>query len=160
MKQQVSLRPYTRADREPLRALFSDAHVMKYVGDGKPMERDAAAAGLDKILSIYETDPAFFIWTVREGDDYAGHAELKCRKGRSEYELIYVLEKERWGHGLGGSVVDLLLSEARKRGIPFVIATVDPKNTASIAILRRRGFADDAELSAQLDCAAYRLDLA
>lgn len=160
MKQHVSLRRYTQADRDALGALFSDPQVMRYVGDGRPMEREAAAAGIDKILSIYETDPAFFLWVVQENGEYAGHAELKRRKGRSEYELIYVLHKSRWGRGIGSSVVDLLLDEARLRAIPFVIATVAPENAASIAILRRRGFVDDAELSAQLDCQAYRLQLA
>lgn len=132
---------------------------MRFVGDGRPLERSSAHALLDKILSVYETDPSFFIWAVQDDGAYAGHAELKRRKGRSEYELIYLLAQGRWGRGMGGRVVDLLLSEARQRQIPFVIATVHEKNAASIAILRRRGFVPDDLLSAEMGCSAYRLEL-
>jgi len=130
---------------------------MRYVGNGKPMEPSAAFGMLDKIFNTYSTDPSFFIWAVQENGEYAGHAELKRRPGRSEYELIYFLQRSRWGRSLGGSVVDLLIREARARSIPFVVATVAPENAASIAILRRRGFEEDPNLSTELGSTAYRL---
>lgn len=115
-----------------------------------------ASALLEKVLRIYETDPTFFVWAVNEDGEYAGHAELKRRKGRTEYELVYVLQKKRWGRGLGSCVVDLLLEQARKRDISFVIATVNPQNVASLAILKKRGFFADDGLTRELGCAAYR----
>lgn len=156
---QVRLRPYTRDDRQALSALFSDAEVVRYVADGRPLDPSAAAQVLDKILIIYETDPSFLIWAVQEGDEYVGHAELKRRKGRSEYEIIYILERRRWGRSLGGKVADLLIEEARERSISFIIATVYPENLASVAILIKRGFELDVELSDELDCHAYKLNL-
>lgn len=155
----VALRPYAQSDLEPFAALFGDAEVMRYVGDGRPLERDAAAQLLAKVLEIYQSDPAFFVWAIEESGEYAGHAELKRRKGREEYELIYFLQRKRWGRSLGGQVVDMLLAEARRRAIPLVIATVEAENVASGAILARRGFERDAALSTQLECAAYRLQL-
>lgn len=159
MRPEIVLRPYVRSDQRALAALFMDAEVMRYVGDGRPLEASAAAGMMKKILSLYESDPSFFIWAVQEGEEYAGHAELKRRKGRTEYELIYILQRSRWGRSLGGCVVDRLLDEAQKRLIPFVIATVEPDNAASLAILRRRGFLPSAELSAELGCPAFRLVL-
>ncbi|MBV9270464.1 MAG: GNAT family N-acetyltransferase, partial [Candidatus Eremiobacteraeota bacterium] len=78
---------------------------------------------------------------------------------RAEYELVYFLAREVWGHGLGGRVVDRLLEEARAFELPFVIATVDERNAASLAILRRRLFVFDEWLTKELDAPAYRLDL-
>ncbi len=153
------LRPYTRSDQEELSALFTDAEVMRYVGDGRPAHAPAVPELMEKILRLYETDPSFLVWAIQEGQEYAGHAELKRRIGRSEYELIYFLQRSRWGRRLGSDVVDLLLSQARNRLIPFVVATVHADNTASIAILKRRGFIIDVRLSSELSCPAYRLVL-
>ena len=156
----VSLRQYVRADRQALADLFGDAEVVRYVGDGKPLGPADAQALMSRIFDIYETDPSFFVWAVQEGDEYAGHAELKRRKGSSEYELIYLVQRSRWGRSLGGRIADLLIEEARRRSLPFVIATVHPDNLASIAILTRRGFERDVKLSNQLGAHAYRLNLA
>ena len=155
----TSLRRYALADRQAVVDLFTDAEVVRYVGEGVPLEPAAANQLMDKILDIYESDPSFFVWAVQEGDEYAGHAELKRRRGRTEYEIVYLVQRVRWGRSLGGKIVDLLIEEGRRRSIPFVIATVYPENLASIAILTRRGFERDVELSKELDCHAYRLNL-
>lgn len=155
----MKLRAYEPSDADAMFELFGDPVVMRYVGSGEPLDRAGAAALLEKILEIYRTDPAFHVWAVDEDGEYAGHAELKRRRGRSEYELIYFLRTSVWGRGLGSRVVDRLLEEARALRLPFVIATVDAENAASIAILRRRSFVPDARLSDELDAAAYRLDL-
>jgi RimJ/RimL family protein N-acetyltransferase len=155
----VALRLYERADFDDFIALFGDAEVMRYIGEGKPLAASAAAELFAKIFDIYRNDRAFFIWAVYEGDRYAGHAELKRRKGRSEYEIVYMLARGRWGRSLGGRLVDLLVFEAQKRRIPFIIATVNPQNSASLAILTRHGFMRDAQLSASLCSDTYRLDL-
>lgn len=133
---------------------------MRYVGEGKPLDRESALSLFQNIFKAYGEDPAFFVWAVIEDGEYVGHAELKRRRGRDEYELIYILHRSRWGQSLGGQLTDLLLSEARKRHLPFVIATVNDRNAASLAILKRRDFVVDERLSAELACAAYRLDLA
>lgn len=155
----VALRPYEQRDLGDFSELFGDAEVMRYVGDGKPLDADDAASLLNKIFQIYETDPSFFVWAVQEGTEYAGHAELKRRSGREEYEIVYLLERKRLRRALGGKVVDLLISEARARELPFIIATVEPENHASLAILAKRGFVPDDGLSRSLGCNAYRLHL-
>lgn len=132
---------------------------MRYVEDGRPLAAAAVTGLVTKILAIYRDDPTFFIWAVQENDECAGHAELKRRRGRTEYELIYFLERARWGRGLGGRVVDLIVKEAEAREIPFVIATVDGRNVASIAILKRRAFVRDDDLSAELACEAFHRSL-
>lgn len=97
------LRPYVRSDADDFGALFSDAEVMRYVGDGAALEASAASALFERAFVKYDTDPSFHIWAIQEGAAYAGHAELKRRTGRSEYELIYILQRSRWGRSLGGA---------------------------------------------------------
>ncbi len=150
----VRLRPYARDDLADFSALLGDPEVMRYVGDGVPLAPDAARALFDKAFVLYATDPSFHIWAVDEDGAYAGHAELKRRTGRSEYELIYFLQRARWGRGLGGQVVDALLAVARAERLPFVIATVDAENAASLRLLEQRGFRLDAGLSASFGCPA------
>lgn len=155
----LRLREYRPSDLQEFTRLFGDPQTMRYVGDGVALDLEAASELFEKAFDAYRNDPEFFIWAICENGEYAGHAELKRRKGRSEYELIYVLQRSRWGRSLGGEVVDRLLDEARKRGLSFVVATVDDENAASLAILRRRGFVPDPQLAAELECPAYRLDL-
>lgn len=156
----VRLRPYARADLAGFGALLGDPEVMRYVSDGVPLAPEAARALFDKAFVLYATDPSFHIWAVDEDGAYAGHAELKRRPGRAEYELIYFLARDRWGRGLGGRVVDAILAVARAERLPFVIATVDAENAASLRLLEKRGFRADAGLSAEFGCPALRLDLA
>jgi RimJ/RimL family protein N-acetyltransferase len=155
----VRLRHYARDDLPAFVALFGDPDVMRYVGDGVPLDEAGAQRLFGRVFELYATDPQFHVWAIEDGGGYAGHAELKRRTGRSEYELIYFLARDRWGRGLGGEVVEALLAFARERRLPFVIATVDDANAASRRILERRGFVPDAALSESLAAPAYRLDL-
>jgi [ribosomal protein S5]-alanine N-acetyltransferase len=152
----ITLRPYRMGDREAVGDLCADPETMRFVGDGQPQLFDGKPHLIDRIFEKYRTDPGFHVWAIDEGGAYAGHAELKRREGRNEYELIYILERKRWGRGLGGIVADLILDQARLRDIPSVIATVYEANASSLAILRRRGFVPDARLSKELDTYALR----
>jgi RimJ/RimL family protein N-acetyltransferase len=156
----MRLRRYMRDDDlAPFAALFGDAAVMRYVGDGVPLNEAGAQRLFERVFELYATDPAFHVWAIDDAGGYAGHAELKRRTGRSEYELIYFLARDRWGRGLGGEVVDALLAFAQEQRLPFVIATVDDANVASRRILERRGFVRDPALSESLAGPAYRRDL-
>lgn len=133
---------------------------MRYIGDGRPFDAARASTAIDEeVFAKCEADASFYIRAIHVGDQYAGHAEFFRRPGRSEYEMVYLLLPQFWGHGIGSCVVDLLLNEARARNLPSVIATVHPGNAASIVILTRRGFAYDSQLTAELGFPAYRLKL-
>ncbi|MDB5071932.1 MAG: N-acetyltransferase [Candidatus Eremiobacteraeota bacterium] len=155
----MRLRRYEHDDFPAFAKLFGDADVMRYVGDGVPLDDAGAQRLFERVFELYATDPEFHVWAIEEAGGYAGHAELKRRTGRSEYELIYFLARDRWGRGLGGEVVDALLAFAHEQRLPFVIATVDDANAASRRILERRGFLADAALSEGFAAPAYRLGL-
>ena len=159
MNPSIALRAYRESDRESVGELFNDPEVVRFVGDGRPVPVDEKPSLFDRILQKYETDPTFFIWAIEESGQYIGHAELKRRTGRMEYELIYMLRRQCWGRGIGSEIVDQLLEQARAREISFVIATVHEMNAASIAILKKHGFTMDEQISAELHAMAFRLEL-
>jgi RimJ/RimL family protein N-acetyltransferase len=154
------LRPYLLADRKAVGELCADPQTMRFVGNGQPLLFKDKPHIIDRIFEKYRADPTFHIWAVEENGEYAGHAELKRREGRSEYEIIYIIQRSRWGRGLGGIVADLILREARANDVPFVVATVYEANAASISILQRRGFVPDPQISKELATHAFRLTLA
>lgn len=154
-----NFRYYRESDRKQVADLFGDPEAMRFVGNGLPLGSLESKSFIDQIFEKYRADPSFFIWAIEEDGQYAGHAELKRRTGRSEYEIIYILERARWGRGLGGAVIDRLLEEARNRNMGFVIATVSKKNYASTALLLRRKFQPDETISAELGIPAFRLVL-
>jgi RimJ/RimL family protein N-acetyltransferase len=154
------LRPYERRDGRDFAALLVDDRVMRYIGDGRPFDAARASHAFDEeVFAKSERDPSCYIGAISVAEQYAGHAELFRRTGRREYELFYLVLPQFWRRGIGSRVVDLLLEEARSRGLPFVTATVHPQNTKSLAILTRRSFVPDARLTADLGFPAYRLDL-
>jgi len=155
----VTLRQYVRADQESFTALASDPDVMRYVGLRRALTEEQARADFAKNFDTATSDPAHFIAVVDEDGEYAGHCEIFRRQGRTEWEINYFLRRKRWGQSLGGQVVDLLLREAQERALPFLIATADERNIASLAILRRRGFVRDETLSASLGMNALRLTI-
>src|SRR5580700_11113910 len=100
----IALRPYLPSDRVPVGDLFADPEVMQFVGNGQPMLFEDGPHIVDRILEKYRVDLSFHVWVVEEDGGYVGHAELKRREGRPEYELIYLLERRHWNRGLGGTV--------------------------------------------------------
>lgn len=60
----------------------------------------------------------------------------------SACDIGFMLSRTHWGHGLGKEMVDLALIELTKRGTPMsVSARVDERNTSSIRVLEKCGFA-------------------
>lgn len=59
--------------------------------------------------------------------------------GREELELGYHLRSDLWGRGLATEAAGAMLAEARARGVPRVIAFIEPHNVRSQGVARRIG---------------------
>ena len=68
-----------------------------------------------------------------------GFAGLIHFAGRGEPEIKYALLRSAWGRGLATEAARALLDFARDRGLPEVIATVDPQHGASQRVLAKAG---------------------
>ncbi|KPC80834.1 GNAT family N-acetyltransferase [Streptomyces sp. NRRL S-4] len=134
------LTPYTPSDEEEFVALFQDARVSRWMGDGPSTEAEDRAL-FGRVFSRVYARELFDVWTVREEGTTVGHAEIKPTPESGGHEIIYALSPGAWGRGLGtelaGSLVDYGFGVL---GLRDVYATVAAENEASLAVLRRIGF--------------------
>lgn len=58
-------------------------------------------------------------------------------------EIGYILHPSAWGQGLGSEALAAIIAEIFARhAIPQIVADVDPRNTASLRLLRKLGFVE------------------
>ncbi|MEV6525768.1 GNAT family N-acetyltransferase [Longispora sp. NPDC051575] len=150
----LALRPYVPEDEEGFVRLFSDADVTRWMG----IPRDPRA-----LFRRGFTEPHLItwdVWAIVEGDGYVGHAEIKPSPDPQVdgHELVYALLPEAWGRGLGTEVAEAVTAHGLGAlGLAEVHATVDPDNAASLALLRRLGYADVRDLVDPSDGEVSRL---
>ncbi|MEA2664005.1 MAG: hypothetical protein QOI11_949 [Candidatus Eremiobacteraeota bacterium] len=154
----MRLRPYRPADVADFVALLGDPEVMRYVGEGVPLSEADATALFARVFEIMANDPTFHIWAVEIGGAYAGHAELKRRRGKEDYELIYYLARPYWGCGHGKRLAaEIVAFGLETCGLSHVIATVAEANAASRRIVESLGFREDARISRDYGPIGYLL---
>ena len=79
-----------------------------------------------------------------EGDEIVGYVGLAVIDGTGDVQTIAV-RRDHHGTGLGGVLLDTLLTEAQERGCAEVILEVRADNTPAIALYIKRGFVQIAE---------------
>jgi ribosomal-protein-alanine N-acetyltransferase len=136
----LRLRPYTRDDIEPLRAVFADAYARQFY----PLmgEAEKLAGWIEWNLLNYEHD-GVGLWALEErgqpgrliGDCGLTYQDVE---GRRELELgWHLLESER-GRGYATEAAQACLNYAFERlAVSMVCSIVDPTNVASRAVAGR-----------------------
>jgi ribosomal-protein-alanine N-acetyltransferase len=79
-----------------------------------------------------------------DGDEIVGYVGLAVVDGSGDVQTIAV-RRDRHGTGLGGVLLDVLLTEAQNRGCSEVILEVRADNTPAIALYEKRSFVRIAE---------------
>jgi RimJ/RimL family protein N-acetyltransferase len=131
---------------------------MRYVGDGVALDEAEARRLFALVFEIVGSDPTFHIWAIEVDGAYAGHAELKRRRGKEDHELIYYLAKPYWGRGHGKRVAaEIVAFGFEACALPHLIATVDEANAASRHIVESLGFHEDARISREYSPVGYLL---
>jgi ribosomal-protein-alanine N-acetyltransferase len=86
-------------------------------------------------------DPARRYYIVAEdGGVIAGYGGLLAQRGDQADVLTLAVAAHRWGEGIGGALLDGLLSEAARRGCGEVFLEVRVDNDRAQRLYRRRGF--------------------
>lgn len=145
----LRLRPFTDADAEPMFALHSSAHVMRY-WDSPPWDERARAErfiatcrkmadeGTGARVAIARvSDGAFVGWCGLAGwnPDYRSAS------------LGYVLDETMWGHGYATEAAHALLRWAFDAlDLNRVQAETDTRNVASARVLEKLGFMREGTL--------------
>ena len=137
--ERLHFRFYEEKDKADFIALFTDAAVMKYVGDGV-LTREQAEAFWKKLFeNLYPRK--INIWAIFAGEDsrFVGHAGIFPRPTRREdWEFVYFLNQNNWGKGYATEIARRLVNFAfEELKLPQVFATVDDEHFASIHVLEK-----------------------
>jgi RimJ/RimL family protein N-acetyltransferase len=139
--ERLVFRFYEEKDKSDFIALFTDAAVMKYVGDGV-MTRGQAELFWQKLFEkLYPQ--GFNIWAVfaKEDSCYVGHAGIYPRPTKKEdWEFVYFLCRDAWGKGFATEIARRLVEFAfEELSLTQIFATVDDEHLVSIRVLKKAG---------------------
>lgn len=124
-----------------MHAVYGDAVIVRWVGDGIPLDRSQCEHWIEITHRNYATRGYGMLALVaRDTGDIAGFGGLVHPGGQPEAEIKYALRREYQGQGLATeAAAGLLRYGAEALGIRTVIATVDPENLASLRVLLKAG---------------------
>lgn len=139
--ERLIIKPYSEADKDDLIRLFTDAKVMKYVGDGVMTESQAEEWWRKLFNKFYPR--GINIWAVFSKDDskYLGHSGIYPRPTkREDWEFVYFLQSDAWGKGYATEIARAIIGYGfNEIKLTEVFATVDNDHPDSIRVLEKVG---------------------
>ena len=133
------------ADADAMFAVYGDAGAMRWVGDGKPLERERCVRWIDVTHRNYERyGYGMTALLDRATHDVAGFIGLVHPNGQREAEIKYALRRDYWGRGLASEAATGMLGYAAAvLGLDHVIATAAPEHVISHRVLSKAGLQRD-----------------
>src|SRR5262245_18377574 len=142
----LELGAFVEGDFEDVYRLDSDPRVMKYIADGKPSTRDAAAQRLERFIRYPRLYADLGAWRAsrRENGAFVGWFALNYAGKSTDIEVGYRLLPAAWGRGLateGAKALvhygfdDLVLNR--------IIGVTHPGNKASQRLRPKAGLRDE-----------------
>ena len=131
-------------DLDAMAAVYGDADAMRWVDDGRPLDRGGCARWIDVTLANYAKRGYGMSALVERGsDEIIGFMGLVHPDGQTTPEIKYALKRAYWGSGYATEAVRAMLDYGAQRfGMRHVIATVAPANIASQRVLAKAGMAE------------------
>lgn len=135
------VRRLTPADIDALHAVYGDAEVVRWAGDGQPLSRALCAQWVEVTLRNYAARGyGMFVLERQDDGTVVGFCGLVHPGGQAEADIKYALARAHWGKGYATEAATALLGHAATAlGLRQVIATAAPENTASHRVLRKAG---------------------
>jgi len=139
----IEVRPVATGDEDALAAFFDQ------VSDEDRRFRFFAAADhvsheqLQPLIKIDHFHVENFLASDRLTGELVASALLACDGPLDTAEVAVSIRADYRGKGVGWALLDLLASEAQKRGVRRVIAIESRDNHAAIELEREKGFAPE-----------------
>lgn len=128
------------SDIDSMLAVYGDPDVVRYVADGKPLDRARCEQWIEITLRNYATRGYGMVALVGQtNSSVIGFCGLVHPAGQAEPEIKYALRRDCWGKGFATEAAIGLLGYARRLTLPRVIATTDPENASSHRVLLKAG---------------------
>ena len=137
--ERLLLRRFRPDDLDELAKLFADPDVMRYVGNGQPIDRNEAERALRSIINHWERH-GFGRWAVvdKQSNEFIGFGGLRSLFDTPE--VVYHFSKENWGKGLATELARASLRFGfEDRGFDRIVAVAKPENRASIHVMQKLG---------------------
>jgi [ribosomal protein S5]-alanine N-acetyltransferase len=137
------LAPWSLADLEPSRPIFTDPDVMRYINGGRPRSDDQIREFIARQQKHFASH-GFCLWKLLlkpEGRliGFCGLQPLEL-DSVSEVEIGWRLTKDQWGRGLATEAAHVALHHAVEYArLERVVAIAMPENRASLHIMEKLG---------------------
>jgi ribosomal-protein-alanine N-acetyltransferase len=118
-----------------------DPDVRRYLFDDESVERDWVEREIEASARNFESH-RYGLWALYEpgGSDLVGFTGLRVFHGADEPQLLYGLDPAVWGRGYATEAAAGVLTHAfDELRVDRVLASTDPPNKASLAVMRRLG---------------------
>jgi ribosomal-protein-alanine N-acetyltransferase len=118
---------------------------------GGPYDEETARARSARDLARYGESWATLGWGVwalidRAGGRLIGECGLLQLPESPDVELVYLLERDRWGEGLAAEAGREVLRHAFEHlGLPRVVALTHPQHGASRRVMEKLGMSREAD---------------
>jgi ribosomal-protein-alanine N-acetyltransferase len=122
-------------DLAPLFAMMSDAETMRYWSTPPHADLETTRAWLESMIAApAETSDDFIVEKDGEAIGKLGAWRLP--------EVGYLIGRPHWGRGYAREAMAAFIAYAFAHRTDHLTADVDPRNTASLALLARAGFCE------------------
>lgn len=141
MTDRLLLRGLRVDDLDAYARMYADPDVMRFLEDGRPLNRSAAFRSMAVHLGHWQLR-GYGQWALedRATGDLVGRAGLWQPEGWPGLEVGWLLARSSWGRGFateaGRAAVDFAFG---KLGAEKVISLIDPENRPSVRVAQRLG---------------------
>jgi RimJ/RimL family protein N-acetyltransferase len=145
----VRLRWLEADDAADVLAVFGDPRVTAYMGLATQTTEADALALIEEIHALARRDSLYQWGIARRPDDRVmGTVTLASIDRRNRRaEVGFALGRAHWGEGLATEAVRVALEHAfGAMALHRIEADIDPRNAASLALVRRLGFREEGYL--------------
>jgi RimJ/RimL family protein N-acetyltransferase len=139
--ERLILRMFRESDFEQYASMCADPEVMRYLGEGKTLNRGEAWQQMAMIVGHWQLR-GYGLWAVeeRESEKLAGRIGFFNPEGWPGFEVGWVLRRELWGKGYATEGARRALDYAfSEMGRDHVISLIHPENHASVRVAKRLG---------------------
>ena len=135
------LRPYIWNDLDWLFDLYSDPLVMRFIGEGRPRNREETIESLSKMMQHWiRFGFGIYVVQLKELHQLIGHCGVSCFRDHEQAELSLTFARSFWGRGYATESARAVLEDAwGSLFLNHVIAHARPGNRASIRVLEKVG---------------------
>jgi RimJ/RimL family protein N-acetyltransferase len=143
--ERMLLRMFVPEDLGGLTRLFTDPDVMRYVGNGQPVDLEGTRRAIEGIIKHWTTH-GFGRWAAvdKHTHEFLGFGGLRSLFGTPE--VVYHFAKAHWGRGLATELARASLRFGfENRQFDRIVAIAIPANLKSIHVMKKLGMRHEKE---------------